>query len=373
MIRGVKRVVLLVPFWPRPAWLGRSGRHAQLPLAGDEPAMATASRHSKRSTAKPKTGPRIVVRDTTPRQDRHHLPAVRLHGCRLEAPVWSPDGSTLALISSDPKAGVATVYVLRDGKMTRGASVKGVANSVRWSPDGRQMAFLATVGAKKLTGAVEAGARQVGEIGVAEHEDEQRIAWSRQRRRLRLVSPADTFVYEYDWTPDGKGFVVTSAKGNGDNNWWIATLGHVDATSGKLRVLAAPKMQMNMPHVSPDGRTVAFIGGLMSDFGSVGGDVYTVSMDGGQPVDVTPGYKGTFNGIAWRGKEVMASAGRRRCRRRRHRPGRAQHAHPVEGAGDGRSLARRPLRVQRRRQGRGLGARGFRRTRRASSPAACRN
>ncbi|MFK3738710.1 S9 family peptidase [Massilia sp. TN1-12] len=255
----------------------------------------------------PKAGPRVVVREraggkiaTTYQSD--------CQGCRLDAPAWSPDGTALAVVGSDPKAGTATVYLLKDGRMSALTSVKGVASTVRWSPDGRQLAFLATVGAKKLTGAVEAGARQVGEIGLAQEEDEQRIAViPATGGEVRLVSPADTFVYEYDWTPDGKGFVVTSAKGNGDNNWWVATLGHVDAASGKLRVLAAPKMQMNMPHVSPDGRTVAFIGGLMSDFGSVGGDVYTVSIDGGQPVDVTPNYKGTFNGIAWRGKELLAS------------------------------------------------------------------
>ncbi|MDN4052293.1 S9 family peptidase [Massilia sp. YIM B02763] len=254
-----------------------------------------------------KAGPRVVVREraggriaTTYQSD--------CQGCRLDAPAWSPDGKALAVVGSDPKAGTATVYLLKDGRMSALASVKGVASTVRWSPDGRQLAFLATVGARKLTGAVEAGARQVGEIGLAQEEDEQRIAViPAAGGEVRLVSPADTFVYEYDWTPDGRGFVVTSAKGNGDNNWWVATLGHVDAASGKLRVLAAPKMQMNMPHVSPDGRTVAFIGGLMSDFGSVGGDVYTVSIDGGQPVDVTPNYKGTFNGIAWRGKELLAS------------------------------------------------------------------
>jgi hypothetical protein len=125
-------------------------------------------------------------------------------------------------------------------------------------------------------------------------------------------------------------------------------------------VLAAPKMQMNMPHVSPDGRTVAFIGGLMSDFGSVGGDVYTVPIAGGEPVDVTPNFAGTFNGIAWRGKRFagLGLAGRR-CRRWWRSTRRAQHAHAVERAGDGLRLARRPLRVQRRRQGGGLGARGL--------------
>ncbi len=253
-------------------------------------------------------GPRIVVRERAGGKVAATYQQADCKGCRFDAPSWSPDQQALAVIGTDPQAGTATLYLLRDGKMTALASVQGVASTARWSPDGRQVAFLATVGAKKLTGAVEAGARQVGEIGLAQEEDAQRVAVvPAAGGAVRLVSPGDIFVYEYDWTPDGKGFVVTSAKGNGDNNWWVATLGHVDAASGALRVLAAPKMQMNMPHVSPDGRTVAFIGGLMSDFGSVGGDVYTVPFAGGQPVDVTPGYKGTFNGIAWRGKALLAS------------------------------------------------------------------
>src|SRR5471032_1955283 len=125
---------------------------------------------------------------------------------------------------------------------------------------------------------------------------------------LKLLSPEDTFVYEYDWMPDGSGWVVTSAKGNGDNNWWVATLGHVDAGSGALRVLAAPKTQLNMPRVSGDGKTVAYIGGLMSDFGSVGGDIFTVPLAGGEPVDLTPGFNGSFNGLDWRNGQLLATA-----------------------------------------------------------------
>ena len=259
-----------------------------------------------------RTGPRIVVRDTATGRIASTWQKADCAQCHLESLAWAPDQKTLAAIVADPRAGTAGVVLVRDGRVTTLATIKGVAGTVRWSPDGRQVAFLATVGAKKLTGAVEAGARQVGEIGLAQEEDEQRIAivsaaGGANFSDYRLVSPSDTFIYEYDWTPDGKGFVVTSAKGSGDNNWWIATLGHVDAASGRLRIIAAPKMQMNMPHVSPDGRTVAFIGGLMSDFGSVGGDVYTVPLEGGEPVDVTPNYKGSFNGITWRGKELLAS------------------------------------------------------------------
>jgi dipeptidyl aminopeptidase/acylaminoacyl peptidase len=251
--------------------------------------------------------PAIVIRDAATGQivtrydDNGACP-----NCRIDFPSWSPDQKALAFIGTDAKAGTATVFIARDNKITALTTIKGVANTARWSPDGRQVALLATVGARKLTGAVEAGAPQVGEIG--SEDDEQRVGIvSANGGEVKLVSPSDTFVYEYDWTPDAKGFVVTSAKGNGDNNWWVATLGHVDAATGQLRIIAAPKMQMNMPHVSPDGSTVAFIGGLMSDFGSIGGDVYAVPLAGGEPVDVTPGYAGSFNGIAWRGKSLLAS------------------------------------------------------------------
>lgn len=248
---------------------------------------------------------RIVVRDAASgKVTAEYDPCA---SCSYDFPSWSPDREQLAFIAADAQAGSATLWVVRGGQPAAAATVRGVANTARWSPDGSRIALLATVGAKKQTGAVEAGERLVGEIGV--NEDAQRIAIvPAAGGEARMVSPDGTYVYEYDWTPDGKGFVATSARGNGDNNWWVATLGHVDAASGALRIVAAPRMQISLPHVSPDGRTVAFVGGLMSDFGSVGGDIFTVPLAGGEPVDVTPGYPGSFNGLAWKGAGLVASS-----------------------------------------------------------------
>jgi dipeptidyl aminopeptidase/acylaminoacyl peptidase len=53
---------------------------------------------------------------------------------------------------------------------------------------------------------------------------------------------------------------------------------------------------------------VAFIGGLMSDFGPVGGDLYTVPFAGGTPVDRTPGLKGSFNSLIWKPSGLYATA-----------------------------------------------------------------
>jgi len=227
--------------------------------------------------------------------------------CRYSGLNWSPDGSALAFVATDGKAGTAMVEVAHRGDVRTAATVHGLVETPRWSPGGERIAFLAVVGAHKQVGATQAGVALVGEIGSV--VDEQRIAIiPASGGEPKLSSPADTWIYEYDWTPDGKGFVATAAKGDGDNNWWIAKLVAVDAASGALRVIAAPNVQMDFPRIAPDGQTVAFIGGLMSDYGPVGGDLYTVPLSGGEARDITPGYGGTFIDLAWRGGVIRSTA-----------------------------------------------------------------
>jgi len=264
-----------------------------------------ASVESDQNADDPKTPHgRIVVRDASGKVAAIYDPC---GACRYAGLAFAPDSDAVAFIATDRATGSAALEVAEAGAVRSIVEVKGNAGVPRWSPDGRTLALLVTIGAHKEVGAVQAGAPLTGEIGSV--VDEQRIAVvPRAGGALRLVSPVDTWVYEYDWTPDGRGFVATAAKGDGDDNWWIAKLVRFDAETGAQRILAAPKYQMNAPRVSPDGRTVAFIGGIMSDFGSVGGDLFTVSLDGGEPKDVTQGFKGSFTGVVWRGDRLLASA-----------------------------------------------------------------
>jgi dipeptidyl aminopeptidase/acylaminoacyl peptidase len=226
-------------------------------------------------------------------------------GCRYSDPVFIADGRLLAIVKDGSKARL--ILVGSNGQAATLSEFEGIAQKPSLSPDGRTIAVLATFAARKEAGATQAGVRQVGEIG--ENNDEQRIAIAPLTGGpLRAVSPADRYVYEYDWLPDGTGFVATSARGNGDNNWWVATLDRIDLASGSLTPIAAPAIQLNFPRVSPDGRTVAFIGGLMSDFGAVGGDIYTVPVAGGTPTDITPGYRGSFTSLVWDRNGLAASA-----------------------------------------------------------------
>lgn len=224
--------------------------------------------------------------------------------CRYSDLIFGRDGRLIFLERSK-----GTTYLMREAvdSPVSLATINGIAQQPKFSPDGRYIALLATFSARKEAGATQPGVRQVGEIG--EQNDEQRISVVPVAGGpLRPVSPADHYVYEYDWLPDGSGFVATDAQGNGDNNWWVATLDRVDLASGALIRIAAPQTQLNFPRVSPDGRTIAFIGGLMSDFGSVGGDIYTVPVTGGTPTDITPNYRGSFTSLVWGRSGLTASA-----------------------------------------------------------------
>ena len=224
--------------------------------------------------------------------------------CLYSDPVFGPDGM-LAFVARDRATGSVRLDRADAGGIVRSiATINGIAQRPRFSPDGRRIALLVTLNAVKEAGATEAGERQIGEIG--EHHDEQRIAvfdlaGSVAADTVKPVSPAGRYIYEYDWTPDGQGFVASTALGNGDDNWWVATIDAIDAATGAVREIAKPVTQVNFPRVSPDGKTVAFIGGLMSDFGSVGGDVWTVPFAGGTPVDLTPRYKASVTSLYWLG------------------------------------------------------------------------
>ncbi|MBD8620600.1 S9 family peptidase [Sphingomonas sp. CFBP 13728] len=219
--------------------------------------------------------------------------------CSYSGLTFTPGGDLVFLVRDATAGTVRLTYA--DARTTRTvATIAGIAQTPRVSPDGKRIALLVTLGAAKESGATQTGVRMIGEIG--EKSDEQRLAVfdiAKPTTTVTPLSPAGRYVYEYAWTPDDSGFVATTALGNGDNNWWVATLDAIDARTGAVRSIAKPATQLNQPRVSPDGRTVAYIGGLMSDFGSIGGDVFTVPLAGGSPRNITAGAKSTVTTIDW--------------------------------------------------------------------------
>jgi len=216
------------------------------------------------------------------------LPCGRVVQCWPAAPAWTADSRKISFALRMPGSHARSIYqVSAEGSnLARLAAFDGTIAALRYSAQG-QLAMLATAGATKELSAVEAGAAITGDLDTA--PPEQRIAVL-EAGGLRCASPPELFVYEFDWRPDGHGFVGTAAAGDGDKNWWVAKLYVFDAAHGEARVLYAPssaQQQLATPIVSRDGKRVALIAGIMSDFGSTGGDVYSVPLAGGVPSDLT--------------------------------------------------------------------------------------
>jgi dipeptidyl aminopeptidase/acylaminoacyl peptidase len=214
--------------------------------------------------------------------------------------VFSPDGRTIAFLSDASAAGQLQIWVApaAGGAPRQLTRVKGQLAHPLWSPDGRAVAFLFVEGSSQETGALTA---YKPDFGVVEDTfEEQRIAIADLKTgKVRSVSPADLFVYDYDWSPDGRTFAAEAAKGSGTNNYWVAELFRIDAASGEARSIWKPPLQIACPRFSPDGRSVAVIHGIMSDEGSTGGDVWTVGLEGGAPRNLTPGTNWSARELFW--------------------------------------------------------------------------
>ena len=245
------------------------------------------------------------------------LPCGQGPNCEPSSPSWNRDGSRLAFVVSDAQTSSAAIYsVAANGRTPHLlARFAGALGSLRFGPNDR-LAVLATAHPHKKIGATQAAAPLVGAIGA--DIDEQRIAVL-EHAALRLVSPPDLFVYEFDWKPDGSGFAATAATGDGDRQWWVARLVDIAEGGGALTLLHAPRdshEQLADPVVSPDGSTVAYIGGWMSDFGSNGGDAFLLPLHqpGAKPVNLTTGLHATITTLDWHcgsGLTAVALAGAR--------------------------------------------------------------
>ena len=228
----------------------------------------------------------------------------------LRDAAWSADSRRLVFLADLPgKAPAAQVWTVDSdrGTAAKHAELIGYAQRPRFSPDGSKVSVLFIEGMPRVAGPLQPMTPLAGVLN--EKVYEQRIAViDLNGDRLDQITPADMYIYEYDWMPNGSGWVVSAAHGAGDANWWVSRLYVANASGGGMREIYQPKLQIAQPRVSPDGKHVAFIEGLMSDEGSTGGDIFIVPVRGGEPRNLTSGFKASASALAWSSNDQITFA-----------------------------------------------------------------
>ena len=254
--------------------------------------------------------------------DAHRLNTRDAAGSCSEGGIaWAPDSRHLAFLSDCGSVGATPGHKVIALADTRGdrpaaklAALNGYAHALNWSADGKRLAFLYVEGATRRASAVAAAKPPSGEIGVDGLEVQRVAAIEATGGAPRMLTPAASYVYEFSWSPDARRIAYVAAPAPGDNNWWIAKLYAQQSRAGATpTVLVDPGqvkgslhgLQIALPRWSPDGERIAFIGGLMSDQGATGGDIYAVSAAGGNVTDLTPGIHVTPSWLAWTGNQAL--------------------------------------------------------------------
>lgn len=239
--------------------------------------------------------------------------------CKGTSPAWSPNGSQLAFLSNcsdtdgklqpTPQQNVF-VWTLASNAMKQVSHLHGELSYLQWSPDGKAIAFLFVENATREAGATSAMKPWNGVIGEDGIEVQRVYGINLSKTTGDWLTPSNLHVYEFSWAPDSSGLVFVAANPPGENNWWVAQLYTQNLAGSPTSILDPQKvsgslhgLQIAVPRFSPDGKQIAFIGGLMSDQGATGGDVYVIPVSGvpsgGEPKNVTANRPSSPAYIAW--------------------------------------------------------------------------
>ncbi len=222
---------------------------------------------------------------------------------------WSPDSSQIAFLSHTSSSSQDQIYrvsVAGSSGAKQISNLGGHVSTLQWAPAGKSLAFLyAEHGGGG--GPLEAVPAQLGVIGSDLHNNRLTLLPMADRGEPQQITPVDLNIYEYAWSPDGSEFAAIAAPGPADNNWWTAKLYTVTARGGPMNMIYAPpiEQQLAAPHWSPDGSRIGFIGGLMSDEGFNGGDIFLLPKGGGTPKNLTENMSETPTGFQWRNGQTL--------------------------------------------------------------------
>ena len=182
------------------------------------------------------------------------------YSAKIEAsPRWSPDGKQLAFLSNREEE-QQQLYVMRadGGEATALTKGKRAVQRFAWSADGKQIAFLAP---DAKTEAEEKKVKDKDDAHVADKDEKHARLWllTVATGEAKALTETKWEIHEAEWHPSSTGLMLI-ATDHPESDQNTERIFFFRLSDNSMTQVIAPRGPFGELRIAPDGKTMAFIG-----------------------------------------------------------------------------------------------------------------